>query len=90
MTDRFLYWRWLSFAPLKLVKTEHEIYVVLVCALLGLIALRFYVFYMISVAIAGHLSRMQQVTAKSFVRQFTAHYPGGLALIYRSDPVGYR
>jgi hypothetical protein len=57
--------------------------IVLVCALIGLIALRFYVFYMIAVAIAGaFIIGMQQVTATSFVRQFTAMILLGLALTY--------
>jgi hypothetical protein len=57
--------------------------VVLVCALLGLVALRFYVFYMICVAIAGaFIIGMQQVTATSFARQFTAIVLVGLALTY--------
>jgi hypothetical protein len=64
-------------------KLSMKYIVVLVCALLGLIALRFYVFYMISVAIAGaFVIGMQQVTAKSFVRQFTAIILVGLALTY--------
>src|SRR5258705_3579715 len=46
---------------------------VLVFALVGLVALRFYVFYMICVAIAGaFVIGMQQITATSFARQFTA------------------
>jgi hypothetical protein len=57
--------------------------VVLVVALLSLIALRFYVFYMISVAIAGaFVIGMQQVTATSFARQFTAIVLLGVALTY--------
>ena len=57
--------------------------VVLSLALLGLIALRFYVFYMISVAIVGaFVIGMQQVTATSFARQFTAVILVGLALTY--------
>jgi 4-amino-4-deoxy-L-arabinose transferase-like glycosyltransferase len=57
--------------------------VVLLLALIGLIALRFYVFYMICVAIAGaFVIGMQQVTAKSFARQFTAIILVGLALTY--------
>jgi len=57
--------------------------VVLVLALLGLVALRFYVFYMICVAIAGaFVIGMQQVTATSFARQFTAIILVGLALTY--------
>lgn len=56
---------------------------VLVCALLALVALRFYVFYMICVAIAGaFVIGMQQVTATSFARQFTAIILLGLALTY--------
>jgi hypothetical protein len=56
---------------------------VLLCALVALIALRFYVFYMICVAIAGaFVIGMQQVTATSFVRQFTAIILLGLALTY--------
>ena len=57
--------------------------VVLLLALVGLIALRFYVFYMICVAIAGaFVIGMQQVTATSFARQFTAIILLGLALTY--------
>jgi hypothetical protein len=57
--------------------------VVLVVALLFLIALRFYVFYMISVAIAGaFIIGMQQVTATSFARQLSAIVLLGVALTY--------
>jgi Dolichyl-phosphate-mannose-protein mannosyltransferase len=57
--------------------------VVLVFALLGLVALRFYVFYMIAVAIAGaFLIGMQRVTATSFARQFAAIILLGLGLTY--------
>ncbi|HEX3282723.1 MAG TPA: glycosyltransferase family 39 protein [Pyrinomonadaceae bacterium] len=57
--------------------------VVLVCALLCLLAFRFYVFYMICVAIGGaFIIGMQQVSAKSFVRQFSAVILLGLALTY--------
>src|SRR6185369_1691738 len=57
--------------------------IILVCALIGLFALRFYVLYMISVAIAGaFVIGMQQVTATSFARQFTAVILLGLALTY--------
>jgi hypothetical protein len=56
---------------------------ILVGALLALVALRFYVFYMISVAIAGaFIIGMQQVTATSFARQLTAVVLLGLALTY--------
>jgi hypothetical protein len=57
--------------------------VVLVLALLALVALRFYVFYMICVAIGGaFVIGMQQVTATSFIRQFMAVILLGLALTY--------
>ena len=57
--------------------------VFLVIALGGLVALRFYVFYMICVAIGGaFVIGMQQVTAVSFMRQFTAIILLGLALTY--------
>jgi hypothetical protein len=56
---------------------------VLIGVLIALIALRFYVFYMITVAIAGaFIIGMQQVTATSFVRQFSAVILLGLALTY--------
>lgn len=56
---------------------------VLVTVLLSLLALRFYVFYMICVAIAGaFVIGMQQVSATSFARQFTAVILLGLALTY--------
>lgn len=57
--------------------------VILVGALLGLIALRFYVFYMIAVAIGGaFIIGMQQISATSFARQFVAMILLGLALTY--------
>lgn len=57
--------------------------VVLVVTLLFLIALRFYVFYMIAVAIAGaFIIGMQQVTATSFARQLSAIVLLGIALTY--------
>jgi len=57
--------------------------VILICALLSLVALRFYVFYMICVAIAGaFVIGMQQISAVSFARQFTAVILLGLALTY--------
>src|SRR5947207_7752356 len=56
---------------------------ILLCALIALLALRFYVFYMICVAIAGaFIIGMQQVTATSFARQFSAVILLGLALTY--------
>jgi hypothetical protein len=51
--------------------------------LLSLIALRFYVFYMIAVAITGaFVIGMQQISATSFARQFMAMILLGLALTY--------
>jgi hypothetical protein len=71
-------------ATLKLgEKLTVKYLVVLVCVLLSLIALRFYVFYMISVAIAGaFIIGMQQISATSFARQFSAVILLGLALTY--------
>jgi len=57
--------------------------IILACSLIALFALRFYVLYMICVAIAGaFVIGMQQVTATSFARQFTAVILLGLALTY--------
>jgi hypothetical protein len=71
-------------ATLKLgEKLSIKYIVVLVCVLLSLIALRFYVFYMIAVAIGGaFIIGMQQVSATSFARQFIAMILLGLALTY--------
>ena len=71
-------------ATLKLgEKLTVKYLVVLVCVLLSLIALRFYVFYMICVAIAGaFIIGMQQISATSFARQFSAVVLLGLALTY--------
>src|ERR1041385_5110952 len=71
-------------ATLKLGdKLTFKYIAVLVGVLLSLIALWFYVFYMISVAIAGaFIIGMQRVTASSFARQFTAMILLGLALTY--------
>jgi 4-amino-4-deoxy-L-arabinose transferase-like glycosyltransferase len=56
---------------------------ILLVALIALLALRFYVFYMIIVAIAGaFIIGMQQISATSFVRQFSAVVLLGLALTY--------
>jgi hypothetical protein len=56
---------------------------ILLSALIALLALRFYVFYMICVAIVGaFIIGMQQVTATSFARQFSAVILLGLALTY--------
>jgi len=56
---------------------------ILSCVLLALIALRFYVFYMIAVAIVGaFVIGMQEVTATSFMRQLMAVILLGLAMTY--------
>ncbi len=55
----------------------------LICSLIALLSLRFYVFYMICIAVVGaFVIGMQAVTAKSFVRQFVAMLLLGLALTY--------
>ena len=64
-------------------KLEPKYIVILVCVLMALFALRFYVLYMICVAIAGaFVIGMQEVTATSFARQFSAVILLGLALTY--------
>jgi Dolichyl-phosphate-mannose-protein mannosyltransferase len=56
---------------------------VLVCSLLALLSLRFYVFYMICISIAGaFIIGMQSLTTKSFFRQLAALCLLGLALMY--------
>ncbi len=71
-------------ATLKLgQKLTLKYIIVLILALAALITLRFYIFYMICAAIAGaFLIGMQQVSATSFARQFTAMVVLGLALTY--------
>jgi hypothetical protein len=71
-------------ATLKLGQKLHPKYlVVLICSLLALLSLRFYVFYMICVAIGGaFIIGMQAITATSFLRQFAAIVLLGLALTY--------
>jgi hypothetical protein len=71
-------------ATLKLgEKLSLKYILILLAALIALFALRFYVLYMISVAIAGaFIIGMQQVTASSFARQFSAIVLLGLALTY--------
>jgi hypothetical protein len=64
-------------------KLSPKYILVLITALTALVALRFYVFYMICVAIAGaFVIGMQQISAISFARQFTAVILLGLALTY--------
>jgi hypothetical protein len=71
-------------ATLKLgQKFSLKYVVVLAVSLLLLLTIRFYVFYMISAAIAGaFLIGMQQISATSFFRQFSAIVLLGLALTY--------
>lgn len=71
-------------ATLKLGdKLNFKYIVVLVCALMSLLSLRFYVFYMLCAAIAGaFVIGMQTVTATSFARQLAAVLLIGLALMY--------
>lgn len=55
----------------------------LVLAMLGLLTFRFYVFYMMCVAVVGaFVIGLQAVTAKSFARQFVAMMILGLGLTY--------
>jgi hypothetical protein len=72
------------FATLKLgEKLSLRYILILLCSLIALFALRFYVLYMISVAIGGaFIIGMQKVTASSFARQFCAIILLGLALTY--------
>ncbi len=71
-------------ATLKLGEKLSLKYMLLLLGAVGsLMALRFYVFYMICVAIAGaFILGMQQVSATSFARQFIAMILLGLALTY--------
>jgi hypothetical protein len=71
-------------ATLKLgEKLQLKYILILLGGLIALFALRFYVFYMICVAIAGaFIIGMQQITATSFARQFSALLLLGLALTY--------
>lgn len=55
----------------------------LILAMLGLLTFRFYVFYMMCVAVIGaFVIGLQSVTAKSFARQFVAMMILGLGLTY--------
>jgi hypothetical protein len=75
-------------ATLKLGKEFTVKYVVvLVCALLCLLSLRFYVFYMIATAVGGALViGSRQFTAMSFVRQFVILIVLAVALTYVGVP----
>lgn len=71
-------------ATLKLGEKFNSRYVViLLCSLFALLSLRFYVFYMISVAIGGaFIIGMQKLTPTTVVRQFIIMVTLGLALTY--------
>jgi Dolichyl-phosphate-mannose-protein mannosyltransferase len=77
----------LAFAILATLKLGEKLSVayliVLVASLFGLLSLRFYVFYMILVAVGGaFLIGMREVSASSFVRQFVVIVALGLSLTY--------
>lgn len=56
---------------------------ILVCSLFSVLSLRFYVFYMITAAVAGaFVIGMQKPTATNFIRQFVIIIMIGLALTY--------
>ncbi len=64
-------------------KLRPKYILILLGALIALFALRFYILYMICVAIGGaFIIGMQQITATSFFRQFSAVILLGLALTY--------
>jgi hypothetical protein len=64
-------------------KLSFKYLIILVCSLFSLLSLRFYVFYMISIAIGGaFVIGMQRLTAISFLRQFLIMVILGLALTY--------
>ena len=71
-------------ATLKLgEKLSLKYVLILVFSLISLLSLRFYVFYMVCVAIGGaFVIGMQSVSANSFVRQFAVILMLGLALTY--------
>lgn len=71
-------------ATLKLGdKLSLKYIVVLICSLLCLLSLRFYVFYMICVAIGGaFIIGLRSITTTSFLRQLAALCVIGLALTY--------
>lgn len=71
-------------ATLKLgEKLSFQYVAILICSLVALSSLRFYVFYMVCVAIGGaFIIGMQAITTMSFVRQFAVMILLGLALTY--------
>lgn len=72
------------YATLKLdQKLSVKYLTILVCSLFALLSLRFYIFYMITVAIGGaFVIGMRALTVTSFFRQFTIMIALGLALTY--------
>ena len=72
------------FATLKLGEKFSIRYIaILVCALFAILTFRFYVFYMILVAVAGaFVIGMQKLTTTNFVRQFAIIIVIGMALTY--------
>lgn len=71
-------------ATLKLgEKLSLKYALLLVCSMLCLLSLRFYIFYMLAVAVGGSfIIGMQQVTARSFLRQFVILIFIGLVITY--------
>jgi hypothetical protein len=71
-------------ATLKLGEKLSVKYVVLLlCSMVTLLSLRFYVFYILMVAVGGSfVIGMRQITAQSFIRQFLILIFIGLAVIY--------
>jgi Dolichyl-phosphate-mannose-protein mannosyltransferase len=71
-------------ATLKLgEKVSLKYIVVLLCSLVAVLSLRFYVFYMLSVAIGGSfVIGMRSLTTTNFVRQFIVIIVLGLGLTY--------
>ncbi|MDQ3665009.1 MAG: glycosyltransferase family 39 protein [Acidobacteriota bacterium] len=64
-------------------KLSFKYLVILVCSLFSLLSLRFYVFYMVAIAIGGaFVIGMQRLTAISFLRQFLIIIMLGLAMTY--------
>ena len=72
------------FATLKLAKKLNALYlIILVVSLFGVLAFRFYIFYMLAAAIAGSfIIGMRAVTAQSIARQFVVIVFLGLSLMY--------
>lgn len=71
-------------ATLKLSeKLSYKYFVVLVCALLSILSMRFYVFYMLVVAIGGtFIIGTRKITQENFFRQFAIIAGAGLVMTY--------